>query len=83
MLLVGCKGNIDQAKPNGDKAGQKPVNRNVTKENFDKVKQDMTFKEVHDLLGGSEVLRVDQNTVTSNGTVSGCGPFSGTARSRR
>jgi hypothetical protein len=71
VLLGGCKGNSDQAKPNTDNAEQKPVNRNVTRENFDKVKQDMTFKEVHDLLGASETVRVDENTVTSNGKVSG------------
>jgi hypothetical protein len=71
MPLVGCKGNHEQAERNPGNAEQEPVNRNVTKENFDKIKQDMTFKEVHDLLGASETLRVEENTVTVNGKVSG------------
>jgi hypothetical protein len=69
--FVGCKGKHEQSEPNAGNAEQKPVNRNVTKENFDKIKLDMTFKEVHDLLGACEILRVDENTVTVNGKVSG------------
>src|SRR5262245_35013917 len=71
MYLVGCKGNDDRAKPNSASAEQSPLNRSVTKENFEKIREGMTFKEVHDLLGASETLRVDENTVTRDGKVSG------------
>jgi hypothetical protein len=69
--LVGCKGNHEQAGPSAGNAEQKPVNRNVTMENFEKIKSGMTFKEVHDLLGPSETVRYKENVVTVNGKVSG------------
>jgi hypothetical protein len=64
MFLLGCK-------DTDNKSEQPAVNPKVTNENFAKIKQDMSFKEVHDFLGGSEVLRVDENSVTENGKVSG------------
>src|SRR5689334_19021766 len=64
LLLVGCKAGTEPAEP-------PPVTRNVTRENFDRIKQDMTFKEVHDLLGPSGTLCVDERVQRCDGQVSG------------
>jgi hypothetical protein len=64
LFLAGC------ARPSTGKE-EKPVNRNVTRENLDRIKTDMTFKEVHDLLGASELVSLNENVKRSNGQVSG------------
>jgi hypothetical protein len=64
LLLAGCNNTTKTAE-------ETPVNRNVTRENFDRIKQDMTFKEVHDLLGPSQTLRIDEDVQRRDGKVSG------------
>jgi hypothetical protein len=64
MFLPGCR-------DTENKSEQPKLNPKVTKENFDTIKQDMSFKDVHDLLGESELVRVDENSMTENGKATG------------